>query len=75
MPFTTPKIPTVEVNVETRGPENRFNTNLTLQFVDELLQLVDLRAPVVVWLNTDPWTQTHNTDTTAVNQSGVLEEF
>lgn len=65
----------VEVNVETRSPENRFNTNLTLQFVDELLQLVYLRAPVVVWFNTDAWTQTHSTDTTAVNQSGVLREF
>lgn len=30
------------------------DTNLTLQFVYELLQLIDLGAPVVVWLHADP---------------------
>lgn len=30
------------------------HANLTVQFVNELLQLVDLGAPVVVWLNGNP---------------------
>lgn len=34
--------------------DKRFYTNLTLHLVYELLQLVDLGAPVVVWLHADP---------------------
>lgn len=40
--------------------KNFLYTNLTLHLVYELLQLVDLGAPVVVWLHTDPWYQKHN---------------